>query len=31
MRYPFSLLDKFDEVKTVNIGGGLGVAYKDTE
>ena len=31
MKYLFELLPKFDEVKTLNVGGGLGVAYKDTE
>jgi diaminopimelate decarboxylase len=31
MRYCFDLLPFFDEVKTINIGGGLGVAYKDNE
>jgi hypothetical protein len=24
-------LEQFDEVKEINIGGGLGVAYKDNE
>jgi len=31
MRYAFDLLSKFDEVKTINIGGGFGVAYSNTE
>ncbi len=26
-----SLLPKFEEVETINIGGGLGVAYKEDE
>lgn len=31
MRYIFEIVELFDEVKSVNIGGGLGVAYRDTE
>lgn len=30
MRYVFEVLEHFDEVKEINIGGGLGVAYKDS-
>jgi diaminopimelate decarboxylase len=31
MRYTFELLEHFHEVREINIGGGLGVAYRDSE
>lgn len=31
MRYSFSIMEIFDQVTQINIGGGLGVAYKDSE
>ena len=31
MRYTFELLEHFYEVKEINVGGGLGVAYRDSE
>lgn len=30
MRYTFDILHLFDQAKEINIGGGLGVAYKDS-
>ena len=31
MRYAFEQLHLFEDVKEINIGGGLGVAYRDDE
>ena len=31
LKFVASLLPKFEEVETINIGGGLGVAYKEDE
>ncbi len=30
MKYTFDILHLFDEATEINIGGGLGVAYKDS-